>query len=168
VVASRGLPLDILKSRGTGNGVSDHGKPRTPVCNDEILCPVAKSTTECERSRAHDPRALPRVQITQMQRVLQTLRGLGFSVWVTFRDAKPPNGRRRRTFPTWRPDLRPGFFLHPQDTDSLKNPQGAENIRIGNVSRCLEGDCQMASRRQVLDLVGLDLLNDSDEVGRIG
>ena len=56
----------------------------------------------------------------------------------------------------------------PQDADRLEQPQGAKRVGVGGVLRRLEAHLHMALGREIVDLVGLRLLHDADEVGRIG
>ena len=58
--------------------------------------------------------------------------------------------------------------LEIEDADRLKQPQRAERVGIGGIFRRLETHLHMALRREIVDLVGLNLLNDADQVGRIG
>ena len=44
----------------------------------------------------------------------------------------------------------------------------ADRVGVRRVFRRLERDGHVALRRQVVDLVGLHLLDDADEIGRIG
>ena len=60
------------------------------------------------------------------------------------------------------------LLLQPQDADRFEQPQRAERIGVGGVFRRLERHRDMALRREVVDLVRLHLLDDADQVGRIG
>src|SRR5579885_3016753 len=55
-----------------------------------------------------------------------------------------------------------------EDADRFQEPQGAERIGIGCVFRGLEAHLHMALGGQIVDLVGLNLLDDPDEIGRVG
>ena len=55
-----------------------------------------------------------------------------------------------------------------QDADRLQDAQRADAVGVGGVFRLLEGHRHMAHRRQVVDLVGLDLLDDAHQAGRVG
>ena len=57
--------------------------------------------------------------------------------------------------------------LHAEDADRLQQPQRAERVGIRRVFRRLERHRDVALRREIVDLVGLDFLHDADEVGRI-
>jgi hypothetical protein len=58
-----------------------------------------------------------------------------------------------------------GYFLQPQNTNGFQHPQRADCIRVCGVFGRLEGDRDMALSGQVVNLIGLHLLNDADEVG---
>ena len=60
------------------------------------------------------------------------------------------------------------FLLQAEEADRLEQSQGAHNDHVGGVFRRLETHRHMALRAQVVDLVGLHLVNDAGEVGRIG
>lgn len=62
---------------------------------------------------------------------------------------------------------RTGFFLEPQDADSLKQPQRPDTIRIGCIFRHFETDADMALCGKVVDLVRLCLLHDPQQIGRV-
>ena len=55
----------------------------------------------------------------------------------------------------------------PQNPDGLENPKGAQRIGIGCVFRCLKTDRHMALGAQVVDLIGLDLLDDLDQIAAV-
>ena len=61
-----------------------------------------------------------------------------------------------------------GLALEPQDADRLEHSQRADRIRVRGVFGRFERHCHVALRRQVVDLVRLDLLDDADEIGRVG
>src|SRR6266478_5395817 len=58
-------------------------------------------------------------------------------------------------------------LLQPQYPDGLKHPQRAEGVCVGRIFRGLERDRHVTLRRQIVDFIRLDLLNDADEVGSI-
>jgi hypothetical protein len=60
-----------------------------------------------------------------------------------------------------------GLFLQAEDADGLQDSQGPERVRIGRVFRGFEGHRHVALGRQVVDLVGLNFLDDPNEIGRI-
>jgi len=62
----------------------------------------------------------------------------------------------------------PGSFRQPENPDSFQDPQGAEGIGIGGVFRRFEAHSHVALGPQVVDLVGLDLLDDLDQVAAVG
>lgn len=55
-----------------------------------------------------------------------------------------------------------------QQPHGFQNAQGANAISVGGVLGCFEADVHVAHGGQVVDLVGLYLLYDADEVGTIG
>ncbi len=55
-----------------------------------------------------------------------------------------------------------------QDADGLQQAQRADAVGIGRVLGLLEAHRHVAHRAQVVDLVGLHLLHDADEVGAVG
>jgi hypothetical protein len=59
------------------------------------------------------------------------------------------------------------FLFHPQDADRLQQAQRTQCVRIRGVLGLLERHRDVALRRQVVDLVGLDLLDDAGEAARI-
>ena len=59
-------------------------------------------------------------------------------------------------------------LLHAQDADRLKQPERAERVSIGGVFRRLEAHLHVALRGEIVDLVGLRLLQDADEIGGVG
>ena len=60
------------------------------------------------------------------------------------------------------------LLLQAEDADGLQQAQRAERVGVGGVLRLFEGDLDVGLRREVVDLVGLDLLDDADEVGGVG
>src|SRR5262245_53142508 len=61
-----------------------------------------------------------------------------------------------------------GLALQAEDTDGLEQAQGPECVGVGGVFRRLERDLDMRLRREIVDLVRLRLLNDADDIGRVG
>ena len=61
-----------------------------------------------------------------------------------------------------------GRLLEAQDADRLEQAQRAERVGIGGVFRRLEAHLDVALRREVVDLVRLDLLDEADQVGGVG
>ena len=61
-----------------------------------------------------------------------------------------------------------GPFLQAQDADGLEQAQGAERVGVGGVLGGLEAHLHVRLRREVVDLVGLGLLDDADQVGGVG
>jgi len=62
----------------------------------------------------------------------------------------------------------PGFFVQSKYPDCLQDPQGAKRIDVGGVFGAVKTHRNMALRRQIVDLVGLDFLDDADKVAGIG
>ena len=60
-----------------------------------------------------------------------------------------------------------GLLREAQDADRLQQPKLAERVGIGGVFRRLEADLHMGLGAEVVDLVGLGLLQDADQVRRI-
>src|SRR5262245_3477180 len=58
--------------------------------------------------------------------------------------------------------------LQTQDPDGLEQTQGPECVGVGGVLRRLERDLHMRLRREIVYLVRPRLLNDADDVGRVG
>ena len=61
-----------------------------------------------------------------------------------------------------------GFLFQAQDADRLEDAQRAEGVGVGGVFGFLEGNGDVALRGEVVDLVGLHLLDDADQARRIG
>ena len=59
-------------------------------------------------------------------------------------------------------------LLQAEDADRLQQPERAERVGVGRIFRRLETDLDVALRREIVDLVGLRLLHQADQVGRIG
>ena len=64
--------------------------------------------------------------------------------------------------------VEPGLLLQPEKADRLQQAQRADAIDIGGVFRRLEADRDMGLRAQVVDLVGLHLLQDAGQVRAVG
>ena len=60
------------------------------------------------------------------------------------------------------------LFLQPEDADRLQQAQRAQAVGVGRVLGRIEADRHMTLRSQVVDLVGLHLLHDADQVRRVG
>jgi len=61
-----------------------------------------------------------------------------------------------------------GFLFEPEEADGLQKAEGSQGIDIGGVLRGLEAHRDMALRAEVIDLVGLQILQDAREVCGIG
>lgn len=61
-----------------------------------------------------------------------------------------------------------GFPLHAKDADRFENAQGAYSVGISSVFRSFEANRNVTHGGEVVDFVGLDLLDDADEIGAIG
>ncbi len=59
-------------------------------------------------------------------------------------------------------------LLEPQNAHRLEQAQRAQGVGVGGVLGGLEAHLHVGLRGQVVDLVGLGLLDDADEVGRVG
>ncbi len=59
------------------------------------------------------------------------------------------------------------LLLQAEDADRLEQAQRAERVGVRRVFRRLERHGDMALGGQVVDLVGLHLLDDADEVRRV-
>ena len=55
----------------------------------------------------------------------------------------------------------------PQDADRLEQPQRAEGVGVGGVFGRFEADRDVALGGEIVDLVGLRLLHQADQVGRV-
>ncbi len=60
------------------------------------------------------------------------------------------------------------LLLQAKQADRLEQPQRPQRIGIGRVFGRLEADHDMRLRGEIVDLVRLGLLDDADQVGRIG
>ena len=58
-------------------------------------------------------------------------------------------------------------FLQAENADGLEDAQRAEPVGIGGIFRRLETDEHVTLRGEIIDLVGLHLLDQADEIGRI-
>jgi hypothetical protein len=61
-----------------------------------------------------------------------------------------------------------GFLVKAENADGFEDAQCANTFGVGCVFRGFEADGDMAHGGLVVDFVGLDLLNDADEVGGVG
>jgi hypothetical protein len=64
--------------------------------------------------------------------------------------------------------VKPGFVFQFQKPDAFQQAQGAQGIGVGSVFRGFKGHGHMALGCQVVDLIRLDLLENTDQVGGIG
>jgi hypothetical protein len=60
------------------------------------------------------------------------------------------------------------LLLQAQNADGLQHAQRPQGVDVGRVFRRLEGDLHVGLGGQIVDLVRLDLLDDADQVGRVG
>ena len=58
-------------------------------------------------------------------------------------------------------------LFQAENADRLEQAQGPQGIGVGGVFGSLEADLDMALGRQVVDLVGLELLDQADQVGGV-
>ena len=63
--------------------------------------------------------------------------------------------------------VKPGYRLQSKHTDGFENAQCSKTVRICCVLRRLKRHFDMALRRQVVNFIRLNLLDDSEEVRRI-
>ena len=61
-----------------------------------------------------------------------------------------------------------GFLFEAEDADGFEEAEGAEGVGVGGVLGLFEGDLDVGLCAEVVDLVGLDLLDDVDEGRRVG
>jgi hypothetical protein len=61
-----------------------------------------------------------------------------------------------------------GLLLQAKDADRLQDPERAQRIRVGGVFRFLEADGNVALRGEVVNLVGLHLLDDAHQARAVG
>ena len=62
----------------------------------------------------------------------------------------------------------PNFVCELEDPHRLKDPQRAQRITVGDVFGALKTHRQMALGAEVVNLIGLHLLDDPDQVGAVG
>ena len=62
----------------------------------------------------------------------------------------------------------PGLLREAQNPHCLQYSQRAQSVAVGGVFRTLKTHSHMALGTEVIDLIGLHLLNDPDQVGAIG
>src|SRR4029453_3748894 len=60
-----------------------------------------------------------------------------------------------------------GFAFTPENANSLEQAQRPKSVGIGRVFPRLERHLHMRLRREIVDLVGLCFLHDTDDIGRI-
>ena len=61
-----------------------------------------------------------------------------------------------------------GAILHAEQADRLQHAQRAHPVGVGRVFRRLERHADVALRGEVVDLLGLHLLDDANQVGGVG
>ena len=61
-----------------------------------------------------------------------------------------------------------GFLFQTENADGFEQAQGADGVDIGGVFGAFEADGDVALGAEVVDFVGLDLLDDADEVAGVG
>ncbi len=61
-----------------------------------------------------------------------------------------------------------GFLVEAEDADGFQDAQGTEGVGVGGVFGFFEADGDVALRGEVVDFVGLNLLDDADEAGAVG
>ena len=61
-----------------------------------------------------------------------------------------------------------GFLFQTENADGFEQAQGADGVDVGGVFGAFEADGDVALGAEVVDFVGLDLLNDADEVAGVG
>ena len=60
------------------------------------------------------------------------------------------------------------FLLRkPRNPHRLKNAKRAQRIAVGGVFRAVKTHCHMALGTEVVNLIGLHLLDDPDQVGTV-
>ena len=55
------------------------------------------------------------------------------------------------------------LFSHPKNTNSLEKSQGTKTISIRSVLRCLKRDMHMTLGCEVVNFLGLSVLDDADQ-----
>ena len=63
--------------------------------------------------------------------------------------------------------VKAGFLLQLQDPNRFENAQGTNAVGVGGVFGFFKAHAHMALGGQVVDLVGLHLLNDANQAGRV-
>ena len=58
-------------------------------------------------------------------------------------------------------------LLHAEDADGFEDAKGAKRVRVGGVLWRFKADLDMTLGGEVVDLIGLNLLHDADEVGAV-
>ena len=61
-----------------------------------------------------------------------------------------------------------GLLFQAEDADRFQDAQRAQAVGVGGVFGRFEADGDMALRGQVVDFVGLNLLDDADQIGGVG
>ena len=61
-----------------------------------------------------------------------------------------------------------GLFIEAQQANRFQNAQCADCIGFAGVFRRLKADGNMRLSTQIIDLIGLNFLQDAGQVGRIG
>jgi hypothetical protein len=61
-----------------------------------------------------------------------------------------------------------GLLFQAEDADGFEHAQGADAVGVGGVFGLFEADGDVALRGEVVDFVGLHLLDDADQAGRVG
>ena len=61
-----------------------------------------------------------------------------------------------------------GFLFEAEEADCFEQAQGAHRIDIGGVFGGFEGNRDMGLGAEVVDFVGLDLTDQTGEVGGVG
>ena len=61
-----------------------------------------------------------------------------------------------------------GFLFQPADADGFEQTQGAKRVAVGGVFRAFKRNGYVALGAEVVDFVGLHLLDDADQAGGIG
>ena len=64
--------------------------------------------------------------------------------------------------------IKAGFINTVQDANRLKYAQCSKRVRIGGIFRGLKGYHHVALSRQVIDFIGLNFLDDANQIGGIG
>ena len=65
-------------------------------------------------------------------------------------------------------DQEAGLLLQTEDANGLQDAQGTHRIRVGRVLGRVERHRDMALGRQVVNLVGLHVLDDADQARAVG